>query len=49
MIGDGNVQHRDFTPFNAIPSENISKSSKSNLPKNPTCENFGYLNQSLFM
>ena len=37
----------DLTPFYSITAENISKSRKSNSRKNPTYENFGYLNQAI--
>ena len=41
-----NSEYCDFAPIYAITAENITKSSKSNSTKNPTCENFGHLNQS---
>ena len=36
----------DFPPFFATTAENISKSRNKIPQKNPTCENFGHLNQS---
>ena len=48
QCGHMDVNPCDFTPFYVITEENTTKSSKSNSPKNPTYENFGHLNQSIF-
>ena len=44
-----NVVHYNFTTIYAITAENISESSKSNAPKNPTYKNFGHLNKSILV